>query len=337
MPLQEDAGGGSARCGVCVRRCRLAPGQTGVCRARTNRDGRLVATSYGRISLSEPRPMEIKPFFHYFPGEWALTFSSWGCNLDCRWCQNHDLSKHPVPDGTNVEEPELLLAEAACYDVAGLCVSFNEPATLFEYCLDLFPLAMERGLFCCWVTNGIVTPEALRMLAAAGLSGLTVSVKGDAGVYREHCGLPDGGDAAWETIALARELGLHTETVYLLVTGANDSPERVDAAIERHLEAAGADSPLHFTRYHPAWRYDAPATPAGTVEGARERAVEAGVRFAYTGNVPGSRWENTHCPACGRLLMRRGFGRLVGSSLGEGDACGCGEAIPIFRGREGIT
>jgi pyruvate formate lyase activating enzyme len=331
VPLQEALADGKAECGVCVRRCRLKPGQRGFCGARENRYGRLVATSWGCVSVCEPRPMEIKPFFHYHPGAWALTFSSWGCNLDCQWCQNHSLSKEAIPKGTRVQEPELLLSEAACHDVGGVCVSFNEPATLFEYCLDLFPKARERGLFCCWVTNGVVTGDALRMLARAGLTGLTVSVKGDSEVYTRHCRLPGGDEAAWATIELARELGLHTETVYLMVTDTNDSDEAVGRVIRRHLEHAGEDAPLHFTRYHPDWRFHLPRTPAERVEGARQRALDGGVRFAYVGNLSGSAGENTCCPSCGELLMRRGFGRLVDSRLRDGDRCACGEGVPISR------
>jgi len=275
--------------------------------------------------------MEIKPFFHYHPGGTALTFSSWGCNLDCQWCQNHHLSKHGMPERALVQEPRLLMAEAEAYGVDGLCVSFNEPATLFEFCLDVFPMAREAGMFSCWVTNGMVTGEALRMLAGAGLSGMTVSVKGDEEVYRRHCHMPGGDEAAWATIALARELGVHTETVYLMVTDTNDSPAQVDDVIERHLETAGEGSPLHFTRYHPDWRFDRPPTPVDRVEGARHRAVELGVRWAYTGNVPGSRWEHTHCPECGRVLIERAHGRMLVSRLREGDRCPCGEAVPIYR------
>lgn len=333
VPLQAQAGEGRTRCGVCIRRCSLGPGQTGFCGCRENRDGRLVATSWGRISASEPRPMEIKPFFHYHPGETALTFSSWGCNLDCDWCQNHHLSKHRAPDRALVQEPELLMAEAEAYGVTGVCVSFNEPATLFEYSLDLFPMARERGMFCCWVTNGLVTGEALRMLADAGLGGMTISVKGDEDVYRRHCALPGGEEALWSTIALAQELGIHTETVYLLVTDTNDSEELVDHVIQRHLDLAGPDSPIHFTRYHPAWKHDAPPTPVERVEAARHRAVELGARWAYTGNLPDSEWEHTHCPECGRVLMVRGRGRLLEDRLEEGDRCSCGHKVPLVRDR----
>ena len=332
VPLQEAVAGGRVRCGVCARGCTLREGQRGFCGAREVRGGALVARSYGRISISEPRPMEIKPFFHYHPGEWALTVSSWGCDLACPWCQNHDLSRGAIPDGARPTGPAELVSDALYGDLGGLCVSFNEPATLLEYSLDLFREGRRAGLFGCWVTNGVITPAALRELASAGLDGLAVSVKGDAGTYARMCALPGGEEAAWTTVEGALGLGLHVEVVYLLVPGINDSPAQVGGLIERHLDSAGADTPLHLTRYHPAHRFKEPATPTRTVLDARARAAEAGVRYAYVGNVPGSKWENTYCPECKRLLMRRGMGRLLESRLVDGGRCECGERVPIRRG-----
>jgi pyruvate formate lyase activating enzyme len=275
--------------------------------------------------------MEIKPFFHYHPGEWSLTFSSWSCNLACPWCQNHDISKRRIPRSAPLKTPEELLSDAFYHDQKGLCVSFNEPVTLFEYSLDLLSLGRDNDLFGCWVTNGLVTPAALDMLVEAGLSGMTISVKGDEGTYRKRCVLPGGEEAVWATIDGALDKGVHVEVVNLLIPGVNDADGQVEGVIQRHLEHAGSDVPLHFTRYHPAWKFTEPATPVRTVVGAREKAVKAGVRFAYVGNIPGSKWENTYCPECGRLLLRRGYGRLLESHLEEGDRCQCGELIPICR------
>ncbi len=282
--------------------------------------------------MSELRPMEIKPFFHYHPGEWALTISGWGCDLACPWCQNHELSRGRVDPSARVVPPEEVVSDAVFQDATGLCVSFNEPSTLLEYSLDLFRAGRQAGLFGCWVTNGVITPEALNLLARAGMDGLVVSVKGDASTYRRHCALPGGDEAAWTTIEGALGMGLHVEIVYLLVPGANDAPGQVGELIERHLERAGPDVPLHITRYHPAYRYTESATPVNEVMTARRRSAEAGVRWAYVGNVPGSKWENTYCPDCGELLMRRGMGRLLESRLEDGDRCACGEGVPLRRG-----
>jgi len=331
VPLQADAGGGRARCGVCVRGCTMRPGQRGFCGARANVGGRLVALSYGRLSVSEPRPMEIKPLFHYHPGERALTISGWGCDLACPWCQNHELSRGRIEPSARVVPPEEVVSDAVFHDATGLCVSFNEPTTLFEYSLDLFRAGARAGLFGCWVTNGVVTPEALRLLAGAGMDGMVVSVKGDALTYARHCALPHGDEAAWATIEGALALGMWVEVVYLIVPKVNDSTGQVGEVIDRHLERAGPEVPLHFTRYHPAHRYTEGATPIRDVLEARGRAADAGVRWAYVGNVPGSRWESTYCPACGELLIRRGMGRLLESRLEEGDRCACGEAVPLRR------
>jgi pyruvate formate lyase activating enzyme len=215
----------------------------------------------------------------------------------------------------------------------GLCASFQEPTLLYEYCLDLFPFARKKGLYCCFVSNGYMTEEALEGLVRAGLDGLKIDIKGGEEVYRRHCG---GADASvpWKRAEQARRLGVHVEVVNLLVTDLNDDSASVERVVEEHLRRLGPDVPLHFTRYHPAHGFDRPATPRNRLERARETAFKAGIRFPYVGNLPGHRYENTICPKCGRVLIRRDGPRVVEYLISPEKLCpGCGEEIPITTGR----
>ena len=153
--LYETLEGGDVRCGLCERRCRISPRALGWCRTRENRNGRLVTVVYGNLSGYESRPSEIKPFFHFYPGSRALTFSTWSCNMDCPWCQNWHLSKVPPQSVRGRFLPPEILATGAIQQAdQGLCASFQEPTLLFEYCLDCFRLGRERGLYGCMVSNG---------------------------------------------------------------------------------------------------------------------------------------------------------------------------------------
>jgi len=210
----------------------------------------------------------------------------------------------------------------------GICVSFNEPTLLFEFSLDLFTLARKEDKYCCFVSNGYMTTEALDALIEAGLDGMNVDVKGRQEAYDRYCGGPKV-RGVWELAAYARRQGVHIEVVSLLVTGVSDDETTVRWIIDQHLEALGPDVPLHFTRYFPARSFTAPLTPLDHMERAWRWAKDAGIHYVYLGNLRG-RGEDTHCPRCGSLLIRRqGFATLE-VHLTEDNCCPhCRNPLPI--------
>jgi len=211
----------------------------------------------------------------------------------------------------------------------GLCVSFTEPLLLFEYSLDAFRAARSKGLYNTYVSNGYMTPEALAMLKEAGLDALKVDVKGDLHVYRRYCGAPSDGPV-WTTLREAKRLGIHVEVVNLVVTGVNDDENWFRELARRVVRELGPLTPIHFTRYHPAFKFTAPPTKVEVLERAYKVATEEGARYVYLGNVPGHKYENTYCHECGELLIaRRGF-TMTRCRLAEGNRCPkCGAEIPI--------
>jgi pyruvate formate lyase activating enzyme len=322
----------TVRCSLCQRRCLLRPGQLGFCRTRRNVRGRVESLVVGRLAALESRPIEIKPFYHFYPGTSALTYCCYSCNLRCRWCQNWHLSR---TDPSCSEVPyiaaEKLVQAALDAGDQGLCCSFTEPTLLHEYNLAAFPLAKAAGLYTCYVSNGYMTLETLQALREAGLDAIKIDIKGDADVYREYCDAPQG-ERVWETAAAAKEMGLHVEIVNLVVTGVNDSEAALRDLVARHLDAVGPETPLHLTRYHPAHEMRAPPTPIATLKQAHRWAREAGVAYAYLGNVHGHGGTNTYCPSCGELLIERSPYRTARVSLTPSSQCpGCGQLIPVVR------
>ncbi len=314
-------------CQLCYHFCRLREGKFGRCKARFVKDGELYTLTYGNVSAMESRPMEIKPFFHFLPGKTAITFSTYSCNLDCPWCQNWHLSKVSPPMSYSVVKPEEVVEKALIFGDVATCASFNEPTLLYEYLLDLFPLAKSRGLFNTIVSNGYMTPSALKELVKAGLDAMNVDLKGDERVYR-LC----GGKAknVLKTIKTAKKLGVHLEVVCLLITDLNDDEDSVRWVVENHLKYAGAEVPLHFTRYFPAYLFKRPPTPVERIERAIEIAKREGVEFVYIGNVPGHTYENTYCPNCGELLIKRHSFRVIEVRLKNGRCWRCGREIYGF-------
>lgn len=326
--LWERFEGGGVKCGLCERRCQIPLGSRGFCRTRTNLGGELYTIVYGNISSLSANPAEKKPFFHFLPGRLFLTAGTYSCNFTCPWCQNFDISKAEPEERSPVYlEPERFVHLCLSQKCAGTSLSFNEPTLLFEYALDLFPLARKRGLVNTYVSNGYMTHGALKMLVEAGLDAVNFDVKGDAEVVRKYCGADV--EVVWRNIREAKRMGVHVEVVNLVIPGVNDRGNQLRALAERHLREAGPETPLHFTAYYPAYRFSSPPTPVKTLERARELAVEVGLHFVYIGNVPGHRYENTYCPSCGEVLIRR-FGFDILENRLEGRRCpGCGREIPI--------
>jgi len=328
--LTEVAEGGRIVCRLCERLCRIPPSSHGFCKTRANIGGRLHTLVYGDLAAVESRPIEIKPFFHFWPGSRALTFCSVSCNLSCRWCQNSHLSR-AVPDPTHARHipPEVLVAMAKAGGDQGVCISFTEPTLLFEYACDLFPLARSNGLYTTMVSNGYLTLEALELLAERGLEAIKIDVKGGDAVYHKYCGGVKA-EVVWRNAQRAKALGLHVEIVALIITGVNDDEQSLRSLIARHLRHLGPEIPLHFTRYYPAYKFTNPSTPVSTLELAHRLAKEAGVLYPYLGNVAGHSLENTCCPACGELLIERYGYLLRRSRLTTEKRCPrCGEPIPI--------
>ncbi len=325
-----DSVGEDVICRVCERKCLISPDEKGFCGTKINLDGKLYTIVYGDLSAMESRPIEIKPFFHYWPGSSAMTISTWSCNFRCPWCQNWHLSTRlPDPSTATFTPPELVIERAKRAGDQGICVSFNEPTLLFEYSLDLFNLAKKDGMYCCFVSNGYMTEEALKMLHSAGLDGLKIDVKGGEKAYSRFIGGANW-KIPWGNAKLALSLGIHVEIVYLIVPGVNDSQEDLALAVETHLRELGSEVPLHFTRYFPAHLYTRPPTPIEKLEYARNLALEAGINFVYIGNVLGHEGENTYCPDCGKLLIRRFGPKIVKSNLTNDKTCPeCGRYIPI--------
>lgn len=328
----ERLGESEVLCNACERRCRVRDGSRGFCGTRANVEGKLYTLVYGDISSISANPIEKKPFFHFRPGTMALTVGTWGCNFTCPWCQNWQISKsRPMPERANYIAPEKLVEIAKSEGCDGTSISFNEPTTLLEYSLDLFPLARRRGLYNTFVSNGYMTLTALEALVNSGLDAIKIDVKGDAEVYTKYCGGLDV-EVVWRNAERAKELGAHVEIVNLLIPGVNDDDDCLRWVLERHLEKLGPSTPIHFTRYHPEYEFSAPHTPLKTLERARELARSMGVLFPYIGNVPGHRYENTWCPVCGELLIRRFGFKVLDYRLTPGGRCPrCGFEIPLKR------
>lgn len=315
------------RCLTCERRCLLRRGQEGWCRTRFECQGTLYSRIYAVVSSLSVNPIEKKPLFHFFPGSRALTVGSWSCNFDCPWCQNWNISKQPPPANPDTCSAKEFVALAVARGCQGTSISFNEPTLSLEWSLEVFSEARVRGLYNTFVTNGYMTSQALGLLIEAGLDAMNVDLKGDQEVVSRYCGGVDV-EHVWRRCEQALRSGLHLELTTLVVPGVNDKESvlrRIAAGIRDRL---GRGIPWHLTRYQPAYRFRRPATPLVVLERALSWAREEGLQFVYLGNVPGHPAENTRCPACGVILVRRWGFQVVENRLRSERCPDCGAEIP---------
>jgi pyruvate formate lyase activating enzyme len=316
-------------CSVCAHRCRIKEGGHGICGVRLNRKGVLYAATYGKISAEAVDPVEKKPLFHYLPGTLSYSLGSVGCNFQCEHCQNWHISRATLEDGlTRSLSPEEGVARAQGTGCRSISWTYNEPTIWHEYPLDMGTLAREKGLGTIYVTNGYITEEALQDIAPM-LQAFRVDLKAfTEEFYRKVCRAKL--QPVLDASRRARELGMHIETVTLVIPGLNDTMEEMEGLIRWVVENLGPSTPMHFSRFHPDYRMrDREPTPVATLEKIYRKAKELGIRFPYLGNVPGHPFENTFCPKCGALLIERSgyqtrFRQLKGSACGE-----CGEGIEI--------
>jgi len=328
--LYETLAHGKVRCGTCERRCVISNDKMGFCKTRMNIGGKLYTLVYGDVSSISANPIEKKPFFNFWPGSYALTVGTWSCNFTCPWCQNWTLSKFsPNPKNAHYTDPNTLVSIALREECQGTSISFNEPTLLFEYALDVFSFAKRNGLYNTYVSNGYMTVEVLQMLKEAGMDAIKFDMKGDYEAVMKYCGADN--EVVWRNIKEAKHLGLHVEVVNLVIPGVNDDDECLREIAERVLMEAGAETPLHFTQFYPAYKMcNVPPTPVETLERAYKTAKDLGLRYVYVGNVPGHKWENTYCPNCGEFLIGRYGFEVTTYKLNSSKRCPkCGGSVLI--------
>jgi len=326
-----DLGSGYVMCGVCERRCLLKEGEKGYCGNRVNINGKIHVIGYGILSAIESRPIEIKPLFHFWPNSTALTFSNWGCNFHCPWCQNYHLSfQTPDIKWGKTYSPEKIVKMALRNGDEGLCASFNEPTTQLEYLVDVFKLAKKRGLYNTIVSNGYMTFTALEALHEAGLDGLNFDIKGCYETYNKFIGALNP-MIVFRNAKRALDLGIHVEMVYLMITKANDWDECLRWILKRHVDLLGKSVPLHINRYYPAWKYYEPPTDINKLIMAYNIAKEEyNIEYIYIGNIGDWRYETTYCPKCGKpLIIRTGYRVLEYRVTNDNKCPYCGYKINI--------
>jgi len=330
--LYEKLEDRKVRCTLCSHRCVIAEGKRGICHVRENSGGVLQSLVYGRLIARHVDPIEKKPLYHFLPGSLSYSIATVGCNFSCRFCQNADIAQLPsdrggaiIGDAVTPEEVVKAAERAGCRSIS---YTYTEPTVFFEFALETARLANSKGIRNVFVTNGYMTAEALDMIAPV-LDAANVDLKAfTRKYYKELCAAKL--EHVQEALRNMKAKGVFVEVTTLIVPGLNDDPDELKALAAFLAHDLDPDTPWHISRFHPTYRLtDRPPTPVKTLRDAREIGLAAGLRYVYTGNVPGDTGESTFCPACGVALIERWGFQLGKYRIKDGR---CGKCNTVIKG-----
>jgi len=316
------------KCTLCPRGCEVADVERGYCGVRENQGGQYQTLVYGAVCSANVDPIEKKPLFHYLPGTTAFSIATAGCNIECKFCQNWEISQYrPEQVESIVVTPEELVKTCRARRAPTIAYTYSEPTVCYEYMHDVAAAGRQQGLGSVMISNGYMQEKPLRELCRQ-LTGVKIDLKAfTEKFYQDMC----AGELkpVLGALEVLKSTGIWLELVVLIIPTLNDSPAEIEQMAKWVVQHLGPDVPMHFTRFHPTYRVtNLPPTPVTTLENCRRVALDAGVRYVYAGNVPNHPGENTYCHGCQRLLIRRIGFQVAANELKDGRCPKCGVAIP---------
>ncbi len=324
----EPLSGKRVKCTLCPRECQVADRERGYCGVRENQGSKYKTLVYSRPVSMAVDPIEKKPLFHFLPNTKAFSIATAGCNIECKFCQNWQISQfRPEQIRAEYAPPDKIVALAKQTGSRTIAYTYSEPVIFYEYMYDTAELGKKAGVHSVIISNGYIQEKPMRDLCKV-LSAVKIDLKAfTEKFYHDTC----SGELkpVLHTLEVLKNIGIWYEIVVLIVPTLNDSEKENRDMCRWIVKNLGHNVPVHFSRFHPTYKIkNLPVTPVKTLERCHAIAKAQGIHFAYIGNVWNHKDENTFCPKCGALLIRRQgyYTRIVG--LKAGKCKKCGEKIP---------
>jgi len=315
------------RCLLCPNECTIEEGDTGDCRTRVAKDGKLYSIAYGNPCAVHIDPIEKKPLFHFLPSSKAFSVATAGCNLACLNCQNWSISQSSPLETRNYDlMPEKLVEQALSYKCQSIAYTYSDPVAFYEYCCDTCRLAQEQGLKNLMISAGYINQQPLKELLK-NMDAANIDLKS---FSDEIYMMLNAGklEPVLNTLKTIKDAGVWLEITNLIVPEWTDDLDMIRKMCA-WLASNGFDEyPLHFSRFHPSYKLSKlAATPVSVLNAAREIAVSEGMKYVYIGNVPAGNHENTFCPECHKMILERKGFRIVQNNIQDGKCAYCGAVI----------
>ena len=316
------------RCKLCPRECVIDDRERGYCGVRENRGGKYYTLVHSRIAAAHVDPIEKKPLFHFLPGALAFSVATAGCNVNCKMCQNWDISQsRPEQVRATYFPPSMLVDAARQAGCPAVAFTYSEPVVFCEYVLDAAVAARAAGLKTAVISGGYIQQDPLKLMCER-VDAIKIDLKGYSEKFYKE--VVNGQlKPVLDALSTIRRLGRWTEIVYLVIPTLNDSDAEFTGLARWVKAELGVDVPVHFTRFHPDYLLkNLPPTPVKTLERAKAIADAEGLHFVYVGNVPGHPAENTLCPGCKRIVVERVGFTINAIHINKGECAFCRRPIP---------
>ena len=323
------------QCQTCAHKCFILPEKFGACGVRKNIDGKLYALNYGKAISESIDPIEKKPLFHFLPGTHSLSIATVGCNLRCGNCQNWQISQLVKTDKSFLEmgenlSPEEIVDHAEKNKCPSISYTYTEPTIFLEYALETMKLAKEKNIKNVWITNGFMSSETLKMIAPY-LDAANVDLKSfDDEFYKVHCGAKI--KPVLNNLEKLKKLGIWIEVTTLIIPTLTDNKKMFENIAQFIFNKLGSETPWHISAFSGAISYkmqDIPDTPVEKIYQAYDIGKKAGLKYVYTGNILDNTRENTYCPNCGELAIKR-VGFMTERFDKDGRCRKCGENADLI-------
>lgn len=315
------------QCQLCPKECKIDNMERGFCGVRENVDGIYYTYVHSNPCSINIDPIEKKPLFHFLPGTAALSMATVGCNVDCKFCQNWQISQIRPEEGRSMNvTPGQMAGLAIENNCPSIAYTYTEPVIFYEYMYDCAAAGHENKVKSVMISNGYIKEKPMTELVKH-LDAVKIDLKAFTETYYRDICIGEL-QPVLDTLILLKKLNIWTEIVYLVVPTLNDDTKELRDMCRWIFYELGPDIPLHFSRFYPQYKLkNLPPTPIDVLEKARDIALEAGIHYVYIGNVPGNPAENTYCPKCENCVVKRTGYAIIENNITEGKCENCGNSI----------
>jgi pyruvate formate lyase activating enzyme len=314
-------------CRICPNECVLKEGELSQCNNRKVRNSVLYTMAFGNPCSVNVDPVEKKPLYHFIPGSKAYSIATAGCNLACLNCQNWTISQ-TSPDKTRNYDlmPEKVVSECISNNCESIAYTYSEPVTFYEYVYETAVIARKSGIKNIVKSNGYINTEPLKKLCTV-IDGANIDLK----AFNESTYLKLSGgklQPVLDSLLVYRDMGVWLEITNLIVPSWSDNLDEIGKMCKWLSENGFKNTPVHFSRFYPLHKLEQlPPTPVDILNKAANIASKEGLKFVYTGNVPGMEQGNTFCPSCKSIVISRIGFRVESNRVTDGKCGKCGYKI----------